>query len=106
MQIKASRYFMIWLRGLLLAIALLPLASIWSCKSPSKTEEASITVAAAADLGQEFEEMAKSFEQATGTKVVLSLGSTGLLEKQIENGAPMDVFAAANVSFIDDLDHK
>src|SRR5439155_1540027 len=29
-------------------------------------------------------------------------GSTGLLAKQIEEGAPFDVFAAANVSFADD----
>jgi len=33
-----------------------------------KTEEASITVAAAADLGQAFQEIAGSFEQATEPK--------------------------------------
>src|SRR5258708_39752584 len=96
----------ICLRVSLFVILLSVLFSMWSCRSDSKTQETSITVAAAADLGQAFEEIAKSFEQATGTKVVLSLGSTGLLEKQIENGAPMDVFAAANVSFIDELGRK
>jgi molybdate transport system substrate-binding protein len=34
--------------------------------------------------------------------VIFSFGSTGLLEKQIAEGAPFDVFAAANVSFADD----
>ena len=89
------------------AVLLVFVSSIASCKREAQPEaQASITVAAAADLGPPFEEIAKSFEQATGTKVVISLGSTGLLEKQIENGAPMDVFAAANLSFVDDLDRK
>ena len=92
---------------MLLVVLMASLFSTLSCKSGSQTpEQLGITVAAAADLGEAFQEMSKSFEQATGTKVVLSLGSTGLLEKQIENGAPMDVFAAANVSFVDDLDRK
>jgi molybdate transport system substrate-binding protein len=33
-------------------------------------------------------------------------GSTGNLARQIENGAPVDLFAAANVGFIDDLGRK
>src|SRR5207244_8130016 len=78
-----------------------------SSNRPAKREaQVTITVAAAADLGQAFQELAKQFEESTGTKVVLSLGSTGLLEKQIENGAPMDIFAAANVSFIDQLENQ
>ena len=76
-----------------------------SCgNSSDKPGQVTITVAAAADLGNAFGEIAKAFEQSTGTKVVISPGSTGLLTKQIENGAPMDVFAAANTSFIDELD--
>ncbi|MEZ4309002.1 MAG: molybdate ABC transporter substrate-binding protein [Polyangiaceae bacterium] len=45
---------------------------------------------------------AGSFEAKTGKKVVLSFGSSGLLAKQIAEGAPFDLFAAANVSFADD----
>ena len=33
-------------------------------------------------------------------------GSTGLLTQQIENGAPVDLFAAASMSYIDKLDHE
>src|SRR5207253_1016708 len=37
------------------------------------------------------------------TRVPLVMGSTGNLAKQIEHGAPADVFFAANASFVDDL---
>jgi molybdate transport system substrate-binding protein len=58
------------------------------------------------ELTPAFEELGKKFEQATGIKVVFSFGSTGTLAQQIENGAPMDVFAAANVEYIDKLEQK
>jgi molybdate transport system substrate-binding protein len=63
-------------------------------------------VAAAADLTPAFEELGRSFEQSTGIRVVYNFGSTGMLAKQIENGAPVDVFAAANAEFIDGLEKK
>jgi molybdate transport system substrate-binding protein len=65
-----------------------------------------LTVYGAADLSFAFREIAPLFEKATGTKVVLVLGSTGTLAKQIEHGAPADVFFAANTSFVDDLTAK
>ncbi len=60
-------------------------------------------VAAAADLALAFKEVGVAFEAETGKKVDFSFGSTGLLAKQIEQGAPFDVFAAANISFVDDV---
>jgi molybdate transport system substrate-binding protein len=63
-------------------------------------------VAAAADLIPAFEEIGREFEAANKTKVVFSFGSTGLLSRQIENGAPMDVFAAASIDFINQLEQK
>lgn len=64
------------------------------------------TVAAAADLQFAFTEIGKLFEEHTGQKVVFTFGSTGNLAKQIEHGAPIDLFAAANVSFVDGLRTK
>jgi molybdate transport system substrate-binding protein len=63
-------------------------------------------VAAAADLTPAFEEVGRVFEQSTGIRVVYNFGSTGMLSKQIENGAPLDIFAAANIEFIDALERK
>lgn len=62
-----------------------------------------VHVAAAADLAVAFKEVGTAFEQASGKKVEFSFGSTGLLAKQISEGAPFDVFAAANVSYVDDV---
>jgi molybdate transport system substrate-binding protein len=63
-------------------------------------------VSAAADLTPAFEELGPLFEQETGIKVTFNFGSTGQLTQQIEQGAPVDVFAAANVSFVEALEQK
>ena len=87
--------------------------SLWGCSSQQTTPKPPeaqplkrLTVAAAADLAVAFKEIGQNFEKATGNKVDFSFGSTGLLVQQIENGAPFDVLAAANVKFVDDLNAK
>jgi molybdate transport system substrate-binding protein len=71
---------------------------------PASTSRAtSITVAAASDLRPAFEELAASFTEQTGTKVTFTFGSSGQLREQIINGAPVDLFASANVSFVDEV---
>lgn len=77
-----------------------------ACRDTTAPAEAELTVAAASDLTPAFEEIGREFQASHGTKVIFVFGSTGLLTRQIENGAPFDVFAAANVSFIDQLDQK
>ena len=62
-----------------------------------------LRIAAAADLALAFGEIKTDFEKKSGKKVEMSFGSTGLLAKQIAEGGPFDVFAAANVSFVDDV---
>ncbi len=69
----------------------------------STTPVEEITVAAAADLQFAFTDIATLYEQKTGRKVILVFGSTGQLVQQIENGAPFDLVAAANMSYIDQL---
>ncbi|HEY0762942.1 MAG TPA: molybdate ABC transporter substrate-binding protein [Pyrinomonadaceae bacterium] len=92
------------------AALLLALACVTACKDKSSssttTADGELTVAAASDLTTAFEEIAREFEAANKTKVVFMFGSTGMLTRQIENGAPVDIFAAANVSYVDELDKK
>ncbi len=84
--------------SLLVLLALLP-----ACKSPPPPSEGPLHVAAAADLSDAFPEVGKAFEKSSGRKISFSFGATGLLAKQVEQGAPFDVFAAANMSFVDDV---
>lgn len=62
-----------------------------------------LRVAAAADLAIAFKDVGLEFEKTSGKRVEFSFGSTGLMAKQLAEGAPFDVFAAANVSFADDV---
>jgi molybdate transport system substrate-binding protein len=73
---------------------------------PVRSEVSEINVAAAANLTDSFAEVGKEFTAASGIRIVTSFGSTGDLSKQIENGAPFDVFAAADAEHVDALDRK
>src|SRR2546426_12689944 len=79
-------------------------------KPTSENTHASVDVetrvAAASDLGRASSELARSFEKETSIKVTLIFGSTGLLAKQIESGAPFDAFAAADEKYLLDLEAK
>jgi molybdate transport system substrate-binding protein len=65
-----------------------------------------IVVAAAANLTDAFQELSRRFSDQTGIRVILSFGGTADLAKQIENGAPFDVFAAADSAHVEALEQK
>lgn len=66
-------------------------------------EQRSITVAAASDLQLAFAEVAEQFSEASGIEVTFSFGSSGQLREQILHGAPFDLFASANVDYVDEV---
>jgi molybdate transport system substrate-binding protein len=57
-------------------------------------------VAAASDLQFALPELAAAYERASGRHVALSFGSSGNLARQLEQGAPMDLFLSADESFV------
>src|SRR6516162_392072 len=65
------------------------------------TEGKIITVLAAASLTNALDDVDTAFTKQTGTKVVVSYGASSALAKQIEQGAPADVFASANLQWMD-----
>jgi len=90
-----------------LAVMALTVA-LGACARPSGGGDGSrrgepLRVAAAADLAVAFAEVGKAFEASSGKRVEFSFGSTGMLAKQIAEGAPYDVLAAANASYVDDV---
>ena len=85
-----------------LRVASLVFVLAFALPSRAQAQPSPLKVAAAADLAIAFKEVGAAWEKKSGDKVVFSFGSTGLLEKQLVEGAPFDLFAAANVSFADD----
>jgi molybdate transport system substrate-binding protein len=80
------------MKRLLIAVLALAIAA-----SGQKRE---VTVAAAANLNEVFQVIGPQFEAATGIHPVFSFASTAQLAMQIANGAPFDVFAAADVEHV------
>lgn len=80
-------------------------ALLASCGSSPRTPEAAskLTVAAAANLTDVFGEIGAALKAQKGIDVVFSYGATAELSQQIENGAPFDVFAAADTEHVDSL---
>lgn len=90
----------------IIAVALIFLAACRQQPAENTQNGQEITVAAAANLTDAFEEVKKQFTAKTGVRVVYSFGSTADLAKQIENGGPFDVFASADVEHVDGLGQK
>jgi len=67
---------------------------------------ADITVFAAASLKNALDDAAKIFEAKTGDKVVVSYAASSVLAKQIEQGAPADIFFSADLDWMDYLEQK
>lgn len=69
-------------------------------------ETKEITVSAAISLKNAFEEIGRLYEEKGGSNVLFNFGASGDLARQIEGGAPVDVFASASEKYMDDLDKK
>ncbi|MDT5063696.1 MAG: molybdate transport system substrate-binding protein [Acidobacteriota bacterium] len=100
--------FIIHHSAFIIFFSLLFSAFFISCSSHRNSQDkqadsAEITVAAAANLTDAFTELGQRFTAQTGIRVRYSFGATADLEKQIENGAPFDVFASADVEHVDKL---
>lgn len=65
-----------------------------------------LTISAAADLTDAFAEIGQRFTTESGIPVRFNFGSTGQLAQQIEQGAAVDIFAAASLNHIEDLERK
>ena len=87
-------------KGWVLCAAAL-LASCGSQRTPKAARK--LTIAAAANLTDVFGEVGPAFKAQKGIEVVFSYAATAELSQQIDNGAPFDVFAAADTEHIDFL---
>jgi molybdate transport system substrate-binding protein len=90
------------------AVALMLLSSIErsapACAGNADT--ASLIVFAAASLKNALDSVAAEFTKDTGKFVIISYAASPALAKQIEQGAPADVFISANLEWLDYLSQK
>ncbi|MBI5653842.1 MAG: molybdate ABC transporter substrate-binding protein [Chloroflexi bacterium] len=82
------------MRSLVFALLLLV-----ACAAESRT----LTISAASNLQIAFTEIGAAFEKESGARVIFNYGATGQLAQQIAQGAPVDVFVAADRATLDDL---
>lgn len=68
--------------------------------------EQKVTVFAAASLTNAISEIVTDYESANPQKIQTSLAASSMLAKQIENGAPADIFISADTKWMDYLQDK
>ncbi len=71
---------------------------------PSGARADEITVFAAASMANAMAEIEERFEAATGHDVAVSLAGSSALARQIQQGAPADIFISANPGWMDRLE--
>lgn len=95
------------MKRLLIVCSVLISVSCQSQTSPlAGSDSHELTVAAATNLTDAFAEIGPRFTSETGIPVVFSFGATADLSKQVENGAPFDVFAAADTAHVEQLERE
>lgn len=75
--------------------------------SASAAQAVDVTVSAAASLQNAFREIAAEWEKAhPDDKILLNFAASGTLLQQIDKGAPVDVFASADMETMDRAQEK
>ncbi len=69
--------------------------------SPALAEERSLTVFAAASMKNALDAIDAAFTKKTGIRIVASYAASSALAKQIEQGAPADIFMSADTDWMD-----
>jgi molybdate transport system substrate-binding protein len=94
----------------MLALAVLFAAQLSGCakvsrtgSTPAPTAPMELDISAATTLRAALVKLAPGFEKANNAKLVYNFGASGVLQKQIESGAPCDVFASASPKQVDAL---
>ena len=85
----------------LVVAALAAIIAVAAVARPVAAQDKSIIVFAAASMKNALDDIDNAFTKKTGIKVVASYAASSALMKQIEQGAPADVFGSADVDWMD-----
>src|SRR6187455_265140 len=83
--------------GYFVALAIL----LGSNHSPALAQEKRLTVFAAASMKNALDDISAAYTAKSGIKIVASYAASSALAKQIEQGAPADIFASADTDWMD-----
>lgn len=84
-----------------LCILFSALVVLLSALSPAAAEDKTITVFAAASMKNALDEIDAAYTARTGVKFSVSYAASSVLARQIEQGAPADVFVSADTDWMD-----
>lgn len=77
-----------------------------ACALVAPARAATLTVFAAASLKEALDEAAHAFEATSGHKVRISYGASSALARQIDAGAPAQVFISADAQWMDYIESR
>jgi molybdate transport system substrate-binding protein len=75
--------------------------SILSGSAPALAQDKSLTVFAAASMKNALDDIDAAYTTKTGVRIVASYAASSALARQIEQGAPADVFVSADTDWMD-----
>jgi len=79
------------------------LCLLFAASAAVSLRAAELNIYAAASLSDALKEIAKTYEPASGDKLLFNFAASNALTLQIKNGAPADVFISADEAKMDDL---
>ncbi len=95
------------IRHLVAGVAAAFLVVVGGAPPAAAQQQQTLTIFAAASLKNALDDINAAFTQRTKIKVTASYAATSALMRQIEQGAPADVFASADLEWMDyGLKHK
>ncbi len=84
-----------------LAAILVAFLALGAAVAPATAQDKSITVFAAASMKNALDDIDAAYTAKTGVKITVSYGPSSGLARQIEQGAPADVFISADIDWMD-----
>jgi molybdate transport system substrate-binding protein len=106
MQLFARSLFSALLVGAFLAAPASAKDAKPSAMAPAAAQDKTLTVFAAASMKNALDDVDKAYTAKTGAKIVASYAASSALAKQIEQGAPADVFVSADTAWMDYVKDK
>jgi molybdate transport system substrate-binding protein len=76
-------------------------AFIFLCGTPALAQDKSLTVFAAASMKNALDDINVAYTAKSGVRITVSYAASSALAKQIEQGAPADVFVSADTDWMD-----